>query len=224
MRDVQAEAGASLNSLTAVPDEAVGPARRGVSRAPIVLGVAVLVYLLDRATKSWALANLVENEPRDFLGSVLRLRLIFNPGAAFSLGTGATPLFTVVMAAVSVGVLYAALRVRSWPWTVALGLVLGGATGNLTDRLIQPPGFARGHVVDFLELPHWPIFNIADSAIVTAAVLVALLSLRNVPFGDPGPEDSTRPRDPAGSDGSAGPDRPGPDEEAHGQPHGRAHG
>lgn len=153
----------------------------------VVLGVGGLVYLADRLTKTWALAALTENEPREFIGSLLRLRLIFNPGAAFSLGTQVTPLFTVIQAVVSVIVLYAALRVRSWPWALALGLVLGGAAGNLTDRLTRPPGFGLGHVVDFLELPNFPVFNIADSAIVAAAALVALLSVRNVPFrGGPG--------------------------------------
>lgn len=139
--------------------------------------------MLDRLTKLWALSSLDENVPQDFVGSLLRLRLIFNPGAAFSLGTGATPLFTVIQAVVSVAVVVAALRVGRLRWAIALGLVLGGASGNLTDRLTRPPGFGLGHVVDFLELPNFPVFNIADSAIVAAACLVALLSLRGVPFG-----------------------------------------
>lgn len=158
--------------------------------AGVVLGVGAVVYLLDRLTKGWALSALAENEPREFIGSVLRLRLIFNPGAAFSLGTGATPLFTVIQAVVSIAVLVAATRVGRLRWAVALGLVLGGATGNLTDRLTRPPGFGLGHVVDFLELPNFPVFNIADSAIVAAACLVALLSLRGVPFGTVGTVDS----------------------------------
>lgn len=146
-----------------------------------------MVYLADRLTKVWALANLTYGEPQDFIGSLLRLRLVFNPGAAFSLGIGATPLFTVIQASVSIIILVAATRVRSLPWAVALGLVLGGATGNLTDRLTRPPGFGLGHVVDFLELPNFPVFNVADMAIVTAACLVALLSLRGVPFRDVSP-------------------------------------
>lgn len=174
------------------------PARRHPAMAGVVLGVGVLVYLLDRLTKHWALSALVENEPREFVGSVLRLRLIFNPGAAFSLGTGATPLFTIIQAVVSVAVLVAATRVGRLPWAVALGLVLGGAAGNLTDRLTRPPGFGLGHVVDFLELPNFPVFNIADSAIVAAAALVALLSLRGVPFGPLGSVGSDgQPREPA---------------------------
>ncbi len=179
------------------PGAVGGPARPGAVMAGTVLGVGALVYLLDRITKVWALSSLVENEPREFVGSVLRLRLIFNPGAAFSLGTGATPLFTVIQAVVSVAVVVAATRVGRLPWAVALGLVLGGATGNLTDRLTRPPGFGLGHVVDFLELPNFPVFNIADSAIVTAACLVALLSLRGVPFGALGsvpPDPRTKPQ------------------------------
>lgn len=177
---MQAEAGASLNSLTAVPDEAVGPARRGVSRAPLVLGIAVLVYLLDRATKSWALANLVENEPRDFLGSVLRLRLIFNPGAAFSLATGLTWVLSLVAVVVVGVVLCAARRMASVMWAIALGLLLGGALGNLVDRLLREPGFGRGEVVDFISYNGWFVGNVADVAIVVAAVLVALLALRGI--------------------------------------------
>lgn len=158
----------------------------------VVLVIGAVVYALDRLTKHWALGNLDENVPREFVGSVLRLRLIFNPGAAFSLGTGATPLFTLIQAVVSVVVVVAATRVARASWAVALGLVLGGAAGNLTDRLTRPPGFGLGHVVDFLELPNFPVFNIADSAIVAAACLVTLLSLRGVPFGTRAPEPAGR--------------------------------
>lgn len=148
----------------------------------LVLAIAACVYALDRVTKSWALANLTPGVPQEFLGDWLRLNLIFNPGAAFSLGIGLTPLFTIMMVLVSVAIVVSWRRLGSWGWAVALGLLLGGAQGNLTDRLTRPPGFGVGHVVDFLQLPYWPIFNIADSSVVSAAALVALLALRDVPF------------------------------------------
>lgn len=171
---VQAEAGTALSA--AAPEHAP-PARRLL---PLVLVVAVLVYAADRASKGWALANLTPGVRQPWLGDILQLRLIFNPGAAFSLGTGLTWLFTVIQATVAVLILALAPRLRSRVWAVGGGLALGGALGNLTDRLTREPGFGVGHVVDFLELPHWPIFNIADSAIVAAAVLVALATIRGV--------------------------------------------
>lgn len=147
---------------------------------PVVLGLAALVYVLDRLTKMWALANLEPGVRRPWLGEVLQLHLIFNPGAAFSLGTGSTWLFTIIQATVSLVILGVAARLRTWPWALGAGLALGGALGNLTDRLTREPGFGVGHVVDFLELPRWPIFNIADSAIVVAAAVVAVATVRGV--------------------------------------------
>lgn len=161
------------------PGTPQGPAAGWCSR-PAAVGllaaVALVVYVADRATKSWALSNLEPGVPRDFVGTVLRLNLIFNPGAAFSLGTGLTPLFTVIQAGVTVAVVVACRRLVSWGWAATLGLLLGGVLGNLTDRLTRPPGVGVGHVVDFLQLPYWPVFNIADSCIVTAAILIALLT------------------------------------------------
>lgn len=144
--------------------------------------LGALVWASDQVTKRWALASLTPGEVRPFLGEVLQFTLVFNPGAAFSLGTGITPVFTLAMAVVTVAILLALRRLRSVWWALALGLLLGGALGNLTDRLARPPGFARGHVVDFLMLPHWPVFNVADSSIVTAAVLIALAAFRGVDF------------------------------------------
>lgn len=170
----------------------------------LLLAVAACVYALDRLTKSWALANLTPGVPQEFLGDWLRLNLIFNPGAAFSLGTGLTPLFTVMMVLVSLAIVVSWRRLGSWGWAVALGLLLGGAQGNLTDRLTRPPGFGVGHVVDFLQLPYWPVFNIADSSVVSAAVLVALLAVRDVPFSG-----VRRPRPESGVDGSSAVGRTG---------------
>ncbi|WP_226913341.1 signal peptidase II [Gephyromycinifex aptenodytis] len=154
----------------------------------------------DQATKRWALASLTPGQIRPFLGEVLQFTLVFNPGAAFSLGTGITPVFTFAMAAVAVAILVSLRRLNSRWWALALGLLLGGALGNLTDRLLRPPGFAHGHVVDFLMLPHWPVFNVADSAIVTAAALIALAAFRGIDF-DANPKSSTGADEP-----STGPD------------------
>ncbi|HET8601871.1 MAG TPA: signal peptidase II [Segeticoccus sp.] len=142
--------------------------------------MAVVVYALDRATKAWAVGHLTPGQPQDLVGSVLRLNLINNPGAAFSMATSATWLLTLIAVGVVVAILYTVRRLHSWGWAWALGLLLGGACGNLTDRMIRPPGPGRGHVVDFLQLPHWPIFNVADSSIVCAAVLIVLLALRGI--------------------------------------------
>ena len=142
--------------------------------------VAVVVLALDQLTKALVVADLGEGERRDFAGSLLRLHLTRNAGAAFSTATGMTWVLTVIAAVVVVVVVRVASRLQSRVWALTLGLLLGGALGNLTDRLFRAPGVARGHVVDFLELPHWPIFNVADSAIVTAGVLVVLLTLLGV--------------------------------------------
>jgi signal peptidase II len=139
-----------------------------------------VVYALDQLTKVLAVAQLEGRVPVDLLGGLLTLRLTRNPGAAFSLGTGYTVVLTMVAIGVVVVVVRLSSRLRSVGWAVALGLLLGGACGNLTDRLVRAPGPLRGHVVDFLELPHWPVFNVADSAIVAAAALVVLQSLRGV--------------------------------------------
>ncbi len=192
---MQTEAGTSLNSSSA-SSASVGAAHSGGARrrvlTVVVLGLGVLVWGLDRATKLWALAELTPGVPRPLLGDVLQLNLLFNPGAAFSLGTGVTPVFAAIQAIVSVAVVVAAFRVRSLWWAVGLGFVLGGAAGNLTDRLIRPPSFGHGHVVDFLQLPSWPVFNIADSAICTAAVVLAVAAFRGIGFDGTREGDATR--------------------------------
>ena len=101
-------------------------------------------------------------------------------GAAFSIGTGETWILTAIACSVVVFVVLTARRLGSRGWALALGLLLGGSLGNLSDRMFRAPGPGRGQVVDFLQLPHYPIFNIADSAIVSAAVLIALLAFRGV--------------------------------------------
>ncbi|MFI7589406.1 signal peptidase II [Spongisporangium articulatum] len=150
----------------------------------IVLSIAVVVLALDQAAKAWAIAALGDrygDEARvAVLGDLFGFRLVRNPGAAFSMATGTTWIFTIIATVVVVVIVRMSRKLGSRLWTVAFGLLLGGATGNLTDRLFRAPGFARGHVVDFLELPHWPVFNLADSAICCAAALIVLASLRGV--------------------------------------------
>lgn len=161
---------------------AVAPARARLPRLRwwpglLVPLVGVVVYAADQWTKNLALAELRPGVPVPVLGEWLQWRLVFNPGAAFSLGTSITPVFTLFQATVSIAVLVLAWRLRSTWWAVALGLVLGGATGNLHDRLLRPPSFAHGHVVDFIALPNFPVFNIADSAITSAAVMIVIAAL-----------------------------------------------
>jgi signal peptidase II len=145
-----------------------------------VVIVAVPVCVADQLTKAWASANLQPDQPRSLVGSVLQLNLTRNSGAAFSIGTGATWILTAIACSVVVFVVVTARRLGSRGWALALGLLLGGSLGNLSDRMFRAPGPGRGQVVDFLQLPHYPIFNIADSAIVSAAVLIALLAFRGV--------------------------------------------
>jgi signal peptidase II len=182
---MQTEAGASLIPPEPARDgqhshSPVPPAARRARLFAILGAVAVVVYGCDQVTKFLAMSRLVPDAPRHLLGTVLQLRLIRNAGAAFSIATNATWVLTLIAVVVVVVVVRASRRLGSIGWAFALGLLLGGSLGNLTDRLVREPGFGRGHVVDFLELPHWPIFNLADSSIVSAAVLIGLLALRGV--------------------------------------------
>jgi signal peptidase II len=182
----QAASGASLISETAPSDRP----RRSRRLLLLVGAVAGAVLALDQVTKAAVVAHLAEGEQRHLVGSVLQLHLTRNAGAAFSTATGMTWVLTVVAVAVVVVVLRVASRLHRRIWAVTLGLLLGGALGNLSDRLFRAPGVARGHVVDFLELPHWPIFNVADSAIVTAGALVVLLTLLGIGLDAAPDEDS----------------------------------
>jgi signal peptidase II len=115
------------------------------------------------------------------LGSFFQLTLVRNPGAAFSFATGATVFLTIFAILVLLTILYYAPQITSKGWAVVLGLVMGGILGNVVDRIFREPGMLRGHVVDWMQLPYWPIFNIADSAIVIAALIAVVLSARNIP-------------------------------------------
>lgn len=151
----------------------------------VLLGLALATLLLDQVTKVWALAALTPGEPVDVVGSSIRLNLIRNPGAAFSLGDGSTWLLTAVSVAILIWVVMGARKVGNLPWAIALGLLLGGAVGNLVDRFLREPGPGRGHVVDFIDYFGWFIGNVADIAIVVAAGLIAVLAFRGTSISGP---------------------------------------
>jgi signal peptidase II len=146
----------------------------------VLVVTALLVIVVDQLTKAWAVEALTGRGRVDLVGDLFGLRLTRNPGAAFSFATGATWIFTILATVVVIVIIRIARDLGSRLWAVTLGLLVGGAVGNLGDRLFREPGFARGHVVDFFQLPHWPIFNVADSCIVTAAILIGWLGLRGI--------------------------------------------
>jgi lipoprotein signal peptidase len=168
-------------------------ARAAPRRVAALLGVAVAVLAVDITTKAIVVATLSNRPPIVALGGFLTLTEDRNPGAAFSIGG---PSVTVVFSAIAVGVIIFVLRtsrrIRSLPWAVTLGLLLGGAMGNLTDRLFRYPGPLRGWVVDWIQWPHWPVFNIADSAIVCGGVLAVLLAFRGLGIDGTRAGDGTR--------------------------------
>jgi signal peptidase II len=162
---------------TAAPRSVSAPVRPGV--LALLVAVAAVVAVGDQLVKAWAVANLPEGVPVQVIGNLLIFRRVANPGAAFSLATGATWVFSIIAVAVVVFLIWFARRIRSVAWGVLFGLLLGGTLGNLTDRLTRAPGFGVGHVVDFILVP-WllpAIFNLADSAIVTSMCLFVLLTV-----------------------------------------------
>ncbi len=141
---------------------------------------AWFIFLVDLATKTWAVSTLSQREPVKLIGSFLQLTFVRNPGAAFSFATSATLFLSLFALAVILLITYFAPRIVHRGWALVLGLLLGGVLGNLSDRIFRAPGFLRGHVIDWIALPHWPIFNVADSAIVVAAGISVILSVRNI--------------------------------------------
>jgi signal peptidase II len=151
-------------------------------RALIVLAVvALIVFAVDQGSKYLIVTNLTEHEQVDVIGALLRFYFVKNSGAAFSIGSGSTWIFSIIATGVLIFVIWFAPRIRSAGWAILFGLLLGGLLGNLTDRLTRAPGFGRGEVIDFLQIPVLPaIFNIADVAIVSSMVLFLILTLRGV--------------------------------------------
>ncbi len=165
----------------------------------LLAAVALVAYGLDQGSKYLVTTNLTRGESIPILGELLQFRYVTNPGAAFSLATGFTWVLSLVGVGVIVFIIWFAPRIRSLAWATMFGLVLGGAFGNVTDRLFRPPSFGVGHVVDFIQVWGFPaIFNIADIAVVSAMGLFLLLSLRNVGLDGVRVKDdryATRPED-----------------------------
>ncbi|WP_217999812.1 signal peptidase II [Actinomadura formosensis] len=146
----------------------------------MLVAVALAALAADIVSKIIVVATLQDREPVRLLGGAVTLLETRNSGAAFSIGTGYTVVFTLIACGVVVAILRTARNLRSTPWAVCLGLLLGGALGNLIDRLVRAPAPLKGHVVDWIQLPHWPVFNLADSAIVCGGALAVLLAARGL--------------------------------------------
>jgi len=146
-----------------------------------LFSVAWTIWILDLATKIWAVNNLSFKSNIKVIGEFFQLTLVRNPGAAFSFATGATIFLSLFSLTVMIAILYYSPKITSRGWAVVLGLVLGGILGNLVDRIFREPGVLRGHVIDWLQIPNFPVFNIADSAIVVAALISVVLTARNIP-------------------------------------------
>ena len=176
---MQAARGTSLSpDDTGLTDTRSHPSRLAV-RGLLALCFA-LPYAVDQLTKWLAVDRLTGVADKELLGDLLVLHLTRNAGAAFSTGTGYTALFSVLAIFAVCVVLWLSRRVRSLLWAAAFGLLLAGILGNLTDRIFRAPGVLRGHVVDFLMLPNWPVFNVADVCINVAAALILIQAFRAV--------------------------------------------
>ena len=141
---------------------------------------AWVVWLIDLGTKVWAVEVLSSRANVQIIGSFLQLTFVQNSGAAFGIGAGSTIIFTFFALAVLIFITRYALQITSKGWALVCGLVLGGILGNLTDRIFREPSFLQGHVIDWIQIPNWPVFNIADSAIVIAALVAIILTIRNI--------------------------------------------
>ena len=170
----------AATDLTSAPEQD-RKVRSGARSFALLAVIAGGILVIDRVTKLLVVEHLELGVPVPLLGEVLQLRYVENPGAAFSLGGGTTWIFALLATAVAITIVVLARRIRSLAWASVFGLLLGGTVGNLVDRLIRPPSFGQGHVVDFLQLWGFPaIFNIADVAIVASMVLFIVLTLRGV--------------------------------------------
>jgi signal peptidase II len=153
---------------------------RGARKIKVLFAVAVFAYLMDLISKMIVVAKLEHHEPIELIGEWLQLSAIRNPGAAFGIGEAFTIIFTFIAATVIVVIARLARKLYSLPWAIALGLLLGGALGNLTDRIFRAPGAFQGAVVDFIAPAHFAVFNLADSAIVCGGILIVILSFKGL--------------------------------------------
>jgi signal peptidase II len=204
---MQAARGAPLTSsgTNRPPSHRTRPSGSRARLLTLFAGVAALGYATDLVTKTLAVARLTGRPPVHAVGDLLMFDLTRNPGAAFSTGTSYTVVLSFVAIVAACAVLWVSRRLGSAGWAVALGFLLAGVLGNLTDRVFRAPGFLHGHVVDFLQLPHWPVFNVADMCINVAAALIVIQALRGVsvsgsrarhPGGAPEPARAGEPDDP----------------------------
>ncbi|MCX5201792.1 signal peptidase II [Streptomyces sp. NBC_00237] len=171
-------AGEGADEASAGGATAVG---RGKRKLAMLLVIALIAYAFDLGSKLLVVAKLEPSgETINVIGELLRFRAIRNPGAAFGLGEAYTIVFTVIASSVIVVIARLARKLYSTPWAIALGLLLGGALGNLTDRIFRSPGFLEGAVVDFIAPAHFAVFNLADSAVVCGGILIVILSFRGL--------------------------------------------
>ncbi|MER5614409.1 signal peptidase II [Streptomyces sp. NPDC002215] len=152
----------------------------GRRKVAVLFVVAVFAYLIDLISKMIVVAKLEHHEPIELIGDWLQLSAIRNAGAAFGIGEAFTIIFTFIAATVIVVIARLARKLYSLPWAIALGLLLGGALGNLTDRIFRAPGVFEGAVVDFIAPAHFAVFNLADSAIVCGGILIVILSFKGL--------------------------------------------
>lgn len=168
----------------AAADQEAPPQPR--KRLRLLLSIAGVVLALDIVTKVLAVRLLVPGQPVSIIGDTVTWTLVRNSGAAFSMATGYTWVLTLVATGVVIGIIWMGRRLVSPWWALGLGMILGGALGNLIDRFFRSPGPLRGHVVDFLSVGWWPVFNVADPAVVGGAILLVVLSLFGFDFDTAG--------------------------------------
>lgn len=152
------------------------------TKIKIVIGTALIIFILDLATKVWATKTLEGKESRSIVGDFLRLEFTRNSGAAFSSFADLTIILTILAIGALIAIIWYVPKISHPLWSLGFGSLAGGISGNLADRLFRAPGFMEGAVVDWISLPNWPLFNIADSFIVTSMALMIFLSWREVPI------------------------------------------
>ena len=172
----------SAESVTEAPTAAAADASAPRRRLRLLLSVAAIVLALDIITKVLAVKLLTPGQPVPIIGDTVTWTLVRNSGAAFSMATGYTWMLTLIATGVVAGIFWMGRRLVSPWWAIGLGMILGGATGNLVDRFFRSPGPLQGHVVDFLSIGWWPVFNVADPSVVGGAILLVTLSALGFDF------------------------------------------